>query len=211
MSVSIFKTPSIFMLIEKHLDWRDFIHLLCTCKELYFEWVSKDIERWKKLKIPRYICKHILHIPVSKEPGPVMQMRKRAIDALVVNIKDNCSRLPCMGGCGQYIFAGNIVSKELDYVVCYICGVSRSPGVEIVNKYLKSNGYTIDCTQVAFEHAILKLGQKMFLKKHDVIKQLWFGHYSNQLKAIYGWKFEVFSIKSIQIEMEKQLIKQGFI
>jgi hypothetical protein len=74
--LTLFKTPSIYLVIERYLDWRDFLHIAQTCRELYYNWVSKDPTRWKDLKLPLFIYKYILGYEYTKTNNQLNPLEK---------------------------------------------------------------------------------------------------------------------------------------
>lgn len=90
----LFKTPSIYLVIEGYLEWRDFLYILQTCRELYYNWVSKDPVRWKDLHLPRFICERILGLKEIEKDNPTRCIRKRALKSLISN---NLHLLPLYG------------------------------------------------------------------------------------------------------------------
>ena len=76
--LSLFKSPSIYLVIERYLEWRDFLHITQTCRELYYNWVSKDPIRWKDLRLPRFIYMFVLGLEYTKTENPIQSIRVRA-------------------------------------------------------------------------------------------------------------------------------------
>lgn len=211
MSVSLFKTPSIFMLIERHISWIDFIHLMCTCRELYFNWVSADKERWKNLRIPLKICNFFLGINVSPKKNPILVMRRRANDALTINAKAGVYS-PCMGGCGQHVLPKDFVSMQLPYVVCVRCVKKKSHrhGSYILERYLNTIGLTYKPKTVASDYAYSHVDSTTWFNRSETIMHYWSKHYATRLKVIPGWKVPVFSIALIHRLMERLLNENNF-
>lgn len=205
MSVSLFKTPSIFMLIEKHIRWLDFIHIMCTCRELYFEWVSADKKRWKKLRLPRYICENIIGICISPKKNPILVMRRRAIDALTMNAKPGVYS-PCMGGCGQHLLPKDFVSMQLPYAVCCKCAKQNN----LIERYLNKIGLTCKQNDIAYQYAHSRFDSITWFNKCNIIMDCWDNYSVKKLKTISEWKVPVFDIASIHRLMERMLKENAF-
>jgi hypothetical protein len=210
MSVSIFKTPSIFIRIEIHLHWLDFIHLMCTCRELYFNWVSADKKRWKNLGVPLEICNFVLGINVSPKKNPILVMRKRAVSALTMNAKPGVYS-PCMGGCGQHVLPKFFVSKKLPYAVCFKCAKqSYSHGSYLIERYLNTLGLTFKQQDIAYQCAHSRFDSITWFNKCNIIMDCWNEYYAKKLKTIPGWKVPVFEIASIHRLMKRMLKENAF-
>ena len=193
------------MIIERYLDnWRDFIHLMCTCKQLYFEWVSKDTERWKRLRLPHHITKRVLHVFVPKNTNPTIVIRKRALDSYLHMDILSYAKVPCMGGCGRTIRASETVSMQLSWAVCQKCAEcakSCPNGCNMIQTYFKRNGFTNNPSTVAFEYAYTHLGEEKWLKNKEVISRYWTTYYVQKLKKQHGWTISVFKIRHVQETM----------
>lgn len=196
VSISIFKIPSIYMVIERYLEWRDFIHLTCTCKELYLEWVSSDQKRWKDLRLPRFIGDHVLRLFVPARLNILVSIRRRALDAIITG---DAHWFPCMGGCGVSCSVRDLVSKELPYAVCLECaGNCESQGTCIIERHFEKHGLTDDGILYAKKYARKCMGKEKWKRLKPIFYNYWTRFYVKYLENQSGWLITVFKREDIE-------------
>lgn len=200
--------PHVYMVIEKYLKWQDLVHLMCTCRELYYDWVSKDTEKWKSLRLPQKICK-VLGIPYPSNHNPIKIIRQRALDSSAIDIL-SYSNVPCMGGCGQSIQNNKRVSYNLTYVICQVCAArSLSIGFWVVERYLISHTLTRYPYNEACRYGRLILGEKWAHNSDAFICQ-WMV-FSRKLRMEPGWNLCVFKINDVTKKVDKLLKRNKWI
>lgn len=206
--ILIFRTPSIFYILEQYIQWRDLIHIMCTCRSLYFDWVSHDTQKWKDLKLPGFICTAVLAIPFPLKLNPIKAVRERARRSIILGTL-SYALLPCMGGCGDTVQKSRVVSPALRYAVCKSCALKRSEsGRQIVQVYFKKHGLTDRPTTYAMNYARNTIGcQEKWLNLQMSIDNYWKFFYSKQLIRITEWSIPVYRQHDIRVLVD-QILRQ---
>jgi hypothetical protein len=202
--LALFKTPSIYLVIERYLEWIDFLHIIQTCRELYYNWVSKDLIRWKDLRLPRFIYGCILGLGTPKTNNPTQSIRERAIESLISN---NVYYYPCMGSCGKHVYRESVVSHDLTYALCIDC--ARLVGSCFLKRYLIRNNLTKDAEAHLNSYLTALVGTEKFTENRKKIFELWRTVCSPFLIRRKAWLIEVYSIEQVEKYAKELLDKMG--
>jgi hypothetical protein len=196
--LTLFKTPSIYLIIERYLEWRDFLHIIQTCKELYYNWVSKDPERWKDLILPRLIYERILKIKIEAN-NPTQAIRERALASL---LSTNKLFFHCMGICGKTVFIEAVVSRHLPHALCGECAIFFKSS--FIERFLVSLRLSRNPEIVLLDYAYKRLGEESYKQAPRIIA-FWRKNYMDVLKRDINWLFPVYSIEQIE-QYSKELL-----
>lgn len=184
--------------------------MMCTCRELYFDWVSNNTERWKGLQLPHFICEAVLGLFVPRRLNPIKVIRRRSLEALTSNIP-SCTLLACMGGCGRFIRDVELVSKKLSYAVCMEC--ARRPGSQgeyIIERYFEKHDLTRGDTGHAYGYARRCLGKEKWEKHNTVVCAYWETFCMKRVRCESDWLIQVYKRKHLEEMMNTILSKEEF-
>lgn len=204
--ILIFRTPSIFYILEQYIQWRDLIHIMCTCRSLYFDWVSHDTQKWKDLKLPGFICTAVLAIPFPLKLNPIKTVRERARRSIILGTL-SYALLPCMGGCGDTVQKSRVVSPALGYAVCKRCAlVELGFGRYVVKIYFKKHGLTDRPETYAMNYARNTIEcEKTWLRVQLAIHDYWVSFCFKQLVRITEWSIPVYRQHDIRVLIDRLL------
>jgi hypothetical protein len=204
--LTLFKTPSIYLVIERYLEWRDFLHIIQTCRELYYNWVSKDPIRWKDLKLPLFIYKYILGYEYTKTNNPTQSVREIALESIISN--NAYYYYPCMGRCGnRFIYMHSVVSHDLTYALCTEC--ARFDRSCFLKRHLIKNKLTKDPQTYLIDYIIALVGVEKFTENRNKIFELWMTVCSPFLIRQEGWAIEIYSIEQVEKYAKELLDKMS--
>lgn len=200
--LTLFKTPSIYLVIEGYLFWRDFLHIAQTCRELYYNWVSKDPTRWKDLVLPNFIYKCILGLEITETDNPIESIRERALESLISN--NTYYYYPCMGRCGKRVFEKFVVSRYLPYALCVGC--ARFQSICFLNMYLIRNNLTKNAEGYLTHYITALVGAEKFTENRDKIFDFWSYGYVKCIRK-KGWLIPIYSIRDVENRAKDLLSK----
>lgn len=165
-------TPHVFALVERHLMYRDLIHLMSTCSTLYWRWISAQPTRWSSLRIPIFMFEEELGFTLEQGVEPLTYIREQATRALLSN---DTQTFPCMGGCGKEIAQADCVTLvDLKYAICKKCSATQSRrGYGIVSRKLNNLGLFHDMFTTYMRIMREMVGDERFNARQGVIRMSW--------------------------------------
>lgn len=140
----IFRDATLFSAIDRYLEWRDLIHLMCTCRQFYWHWISEDMPRWRGLASLRALCQRfgLIFWDASKPNGtmgnPIVYIRISACSARIQPNDTLRTVKRCVGGCAGSGAPCNVT--HLKYCICCRCAQTKKAVSGVISRALERAG-----------------------------------------------------------------------
>lgn len=189
--MEVFKTPHVFFKIERHLRWQDVMALMQTCRVLYYEWLSKDTERWKDARLFKSLPA-VLGIPKPRKLNVVCVVRKKALDGI-----------SCMGGCGGCNVQRYKACKSMPVIVCSHCALRCDMyGWKIIQLYAeKTEVISHEVKQYGLNYCRNKMGTDVYHVHRAYIVDRWEARLARMAFAA-GWIISAYEKERVRAEMD---------